>query len=537
MMLMSPLIPPGAVGYFRFQITTTTPQAFSIQVWASGSLLNAFPAGGLGPLQSGASPTPEQDCINQAFTQLLKFALNKLVDKIAPTKCVGESLKAVQTVINEVAADAALAGAGNFSNGALLVSMSKMLTAGLKAGLRCAEAALVITVPEAALAVLLYDTISNAIDLAKLIDKCKDMFGPQNPRSQRINPVNSSDPNDKFGSLGAGEGHYLSPSEPLRYTIQFENKPEATAPAQEVVITDQLDKEKMDLSTFTLGPISFGDKVAVPDPYSPSYTADVDLRPGTNLLVRITAGVDMNTGVATWKFQSIDPATNLPTEDPLAGFLPPNKTSPEGEGAVLFTVQPMASLPTDTQIKNKASIVFDANAPIVTPEWLNTIDASLPVSKVDPVNDLSVSRFKVAWAGTDEGSGVGGYSVYVAEGEGAFAPWRVRTPDTSDLFEGLPGKSYKFYSVSEDQAGNREADKAAADVTVLVPEGAALIGDVNLDKQVDVGDAVEALRYVVGLANLTEVQLKAGDVNADAAVDVADAVDILRKVVGLETSF
>jgi hypothetical protein len=363
------------------------------------------------------------------------------------------------------------------------------------------------------------------------------MFNPKNPKGKSVKPVVSHDPNEKFGPVGVGDARYLSPAEPLQYNIQFENQSTATAPAQDVTVTDPLDKEHLDLSTFALGPITFGSRVLLPDPYTSSYTADVDLRPDKPLIVRITAGVDVSTGVATWTFRSLDPDTQQPPTDPQAGFLPPDQTPPEGEGSVLFTVSPKTGLPTGTPIKNKASIVFDVNAAIDTPEWLNTLDASLPASKVDPVGDTSLNRFKVSWGGTDEGSGVGAYSVFVSEGAGAFTPWQSHTADTSGLFSGTPGQSYRFYSVAEDRTGNREPDKAAADVTVALSADAALIGDVTLDKQVDVGDAVEVLRYVVGLGDLSALQLKAADVNADSAVDVVDAVDILRKIVGLDTSF
>jgi hypothetical protein len=46
----------------------------------------------------------------------------------------------------------------------------------------------------------------------------------------------------KFSSL---TGTRTSPKEPLRYAIHFENVETATAPAQEVVIVDQLDPATM----------------------------------------------------------------------------------------------------------------------------------------------------------------------------------------------------------------------------------------------------------------------------------------------------
>ena len=52
---------------------------------------------------------------------------------------------------------------------------------------------------------------------------------------------------------------------PLPYTVNFENIATASGDAFEVTVTDQLDVTKYDLDTFSLGPISFGDRfVPVP---------------------------------------------------------------------------------------------------------------------------------------------------------------------------------------------------------------------------------------------------------------------------------
>ena len=71
------------------------------------------------------------------------------------------------------------------------------------------------------------------------------------------------------------------------------------------------------------------------------------------------------------------------TSDPLAGFLPPNVNPPEEDGSVVFTVMPKEGLPTGTSILNKATIVFDVNDPIETPEWFNLLDNTKPQSAVN----------------------------------------------------------------------------------------------------------------------------------------------------------
>jgi hypothetical protein len=290
--------------------------------------------------------------------------------------------------------------------------------------------------------------------------------------SKKIVPLKivfSSDPNDKVGAQGAGAQHFIAGFEPMRYSIFFENKPEATAPAQDVVITDQLDVSKFDLSTFSLGPVSFGkDRIVTPPPGLSEWTTDVDLRPANKLVVRISAKLDKATGLVTWKFISLDPATMQPTQDALAGFLPPNKTAPEGEGSVLFTVAPKASLQTGDEIRNKARIVFDANAPIDTPHWLNTIDLSKPASQVTQAAFDGCKKLTVNWSGTDTGSGIAGYDVYVSENGGPLSIWQQNATAASGIFTGQQGKTYTFFSVARDIAGNIEDLPSIADATATV---------------------------------------------------------------------
>ena len=58
-----------------------------------------------------------------------------------------------------------------------------------------------------------------------------------------------------------------------------------------------------------------------------------------------------------------------------------------------------------------------------------------------------------------------------------------------------------------------------------------LRGDVNGDMRVDTADALEILRYAVGLTD--EIDYDAADMNRDGKVDTADALAVLRMAVGL----
>jgi hypothetical protein len=184
------------------------------------------------------------------------------------------------------------------------------------------------------------------------------------------------DPNEKIGTPGMGTLGSVKAGKQLSYTVYFENVASASAPAQEVIITDQLDQD-LDWSTLNLTDISFGSHT-IPiqtggNAFSTSATIP-DYRTGNqrNWLVTITGELS-SSGKITWKFRTLDPETNDLPEDALAGFLPANNSSGRGEGHISFTVQPKSNLTVGTQITNSASIVFDQNAAMSTNTTLNTI--------------------------------------------------------------------------------------------------------------------------------------------------------------------
>ncbi len=287
------------------------------------------------------------------------------------------------------------------------------------------------------------------------------------------------DPNEKAGPSGPKAQRWIKGESPLPYTITFENLETATAAAQEVVVTDQLDGTKLDLSTFELGPITFGTRVVPVPPGLTSFTGDVDLRPGIDLIARVSADFNASTGLATWHFFSLDPATGLQTGDPALGFLPPNVGSPGGEGHISFIVQARTGLASGTEIHNQASIVFDANPAIVTADWFNTIDVTAPASQVAPIA-TACSEFGVSWSGADAHSGVASYDILVSENGGPFAPWLTATTATSAVFFGDVGKSYGFASVARDAAGNVEAP-GGADASTTVSETTPLVDALEPD--------------------------------------------------------
>lgn len=308
---------------------------------------------------------------------------------------------------------------------------------------------------------------------------CYNGWGPgcQHPEARRKQEGgSSSDPNEKVGPGGAGEGHVVQANRTLSYQVFFENKAEATAAAQEVTITDVLDLTAVDIETLEFGPITFGGTTVVPLDGSGLLDETVDLRPAMNLLVHITTQVNRTTGKVEWTLRSVDALTGEFPEDPEAGFLPPNVTSPEGEGSVSYWIEPRSDVHAGQVVRNSASIVFDLNAPIITNEWVNTLDSTAPTSAVAVLPETTAARsFTVTWDGSDEGSAVAHYDVFVSDNGAGFSPWLVGTSLVSAEFQGKVDHHYRFFTQAVDLAGNVEAlpEAADAETTVVEPESSS----------------------------------------------------------------
>jgi hypothetical protein len=292
---------------------------------------------------------------------------------------------------------------------------------------------------------------------------------PPNPTPTPPHPVNpgqSVDPNDKL-TVGAGTAAYVRPGDRITYTVLFENQPTASLPAQMVTIADSLDAN-LDWSTFELGAIGFNSTtVAVPAGVQ-SFTGTAAVATDPNP-VGITASLNPTNGVITWVLQSVDPVTGGLVADPLAGFLPPDNAQHAGEGYVTYTVRSRGGLPTGTGIRNQANIVFDVNAPILTPVVTNTIDATPPVSALTPLPATSSqTNLVVSWLGGDTGSGVAAYEVFVSVNGGAWTPWQAGTTNTSAIYPAAYGNTYAFYCVALDATGNVEAAPVIPGTTTAV---------------------------------------------------------------------
>lgn len=322
----------------------------------------------------------------------------------------------------------------------------------------------------------------------------------RNKKDGSTEQVASGDPNEIIGPAD-----YVRTDQTLPYTILFENMPTASAPALEVIITQTLDSD-LDLSTFELGDIAFGAIIVdVPAGLS-SFKTRVHMDAADNiggapLDVDIEAMLDFTTRVVTWQFSTIDPVTGDVPSNPLAGFLPPNVNSPEGDGSVSYTVRPNAGLQTGVVIDSEARIVFDTNEPIDTPHITNTIDSGVPTSSVNALTATQdFPTFQVSWSGTDDangptGSGIAFYDVYVSDNGGDFVLFLEGTIQTSAVFTGQVNHTYSFYSIATDNVGFQQDPVNAGQTSTQV-----------LDVLFDFGDAPDPFfstpgKYPTLLAN------------------------------------
>ncbi len=283
------------------------------------------------------------------------------------------------------------------------------------------------------------------------------------------------DPNFIAGPGGFGAQAFVANGYSLPYVIGFENDATATAPAQSVTVTQQLDPN-LDWSTFQLGDFSFGGTFYEVPAGLTSYSTEIDAISTVGVYVDIAADFDELTGLLTWNFTSIDPTTlDQPVGNFEEGFLPPDVTVPEGDGSVSYTVEPKASDTTGTTINAQATVYFNPGlvngSSLETSSFFNTIDSGSPTSSVSVLPSFSPANFNVSWAGQDDagGSGIASYNVYVSDDDGPFTIWQSATTQTSATFTGQNGHTYGFYSVATDNAGNDQRTPGVRRLPMLIP--------------------------------------------------------------------
>ena len=284
----------------------------------------------------------------------------------------------------------------------------------------------------------------------------------------KVRGATSIDPNEMIGPDGPDDNaHYIQPIHQMPYTITFENKASATAPANEVFVTDTLDLSKYDAETFGFSGFGWADNsYSVGGSYTKEFTRDVEYKVnGHDILVRVSAQFDPATGIAHWAFVSLE-KNGDELKDIMNGFLLPNKDSGVGEGFVSFVIEHKKNPANGSTVSNKATIIFDANEPITTNTYVNTFDTDYPTSKITKLTEEDGFVY-VTIEGSDKTSGIDYYDLYyyVNDSDSAIAiPGVNATQRVPVPVE--PGKKYGFCVLATDRVGWHEPKDLKPEKTI-----------------------------------------------------------------------
>lgn len=153
-------------------------------------------------------------------------------------------------------------------------------------------------------------------------------------------------------------------------------------------------------------------------------------------------------------------------------------------------------------------------------------DSTKPVSHVSPLPATAPAlNFTVQWSGTDTGSGIRDYTIFVSVNGGPFTAWLTQTKSTEAVFTGDFGHTYGFFSTAWDFAGNQEDFKSAAEAATQVPVRAA--ADVNGDAKVDCAD-VAIVKASFGKRTGQPGFDSRADLNSDGIVDIRDLATVTK---------
>jgi hypothetical protein len=270
----------------------------------------------------------------------------------------------------------------------------------------------------------------------------------------------SRDPNDKYGPGDNEEDTWVQPDRSFPYIITYENEPAASLAAQTVRVVDPIDTTVFDLASLRFGPVSVSGRHFIePEPDNHNGVYVVDIRPEINAYLKLETRVDATSGIVTWTFSTLDPLTLSPTTDDLLGFLPPNDSTGIGTGVIHFTIDLRADAPDGSTVCNQAEIFFDGQDPIITSNWCNNVDGTVPESAVDALPATTpATEFTITWSGTDAVGEIAYYELFVSIDGEDFELMNIAGADASSMtVTGTVGTNFRFYSVATDKAGNREA--------------------------------------------------------------------------------
>ncbi|MBL8395672.1 MAG: hypothetical protein JNK99_13155, partial [Candidatus Accumulibacter sp.] len=260
---------------------------------------------------------------------------------------------------------------------------------------------------------------------------------------------------------------YVPRGTALPYSLVFTNPGEN--PAGELRIVSQLDPV-LDPRSFRLGDLRIGNiDVHLPGERA-SFQGDFDFTASQGFILRVSAGVDTASRMATWLLQAIDPDSGEVLRDRSRGLLATAADASRSaagsapQGFVSYTVRASDEAPSGSEIGAASRLFIDATPPIDGSAASVRLDAGAPQTTLT-VNTLGQTgpdlapTFELQWSARDDLAGIASVTLHVAENGGDLHIWqrRLGPQTTRALFTGEAGKRYEFLAVATDRAGNTEA--------------------------------------------------------------------------------
>ena len=271
------------------------------------------------------------------------------------------------------------------------------------------------------------------------------------------------------GPFTAEDGGFVPGGQPLPFTVNFQNDPQSSTMPGQIRITTQLDPS-LDPSSFRLGDIQIGDiDISIPSNLA-YFQGDFDFTRTKGFILSVSAGIDTQTGIATWLLEAIDPLTGEVITNPDLGLLPANDAEGDGAGYVSYTVQPYADATSGATISATATVLFNNAAPQNTSPLAYTLDNIAPTTQTTVMQLGASPDYQIQWQTTDNagGSGVAYVTIYVAEDGGSYQIWQNQVTQSSGtmIYQGAAGHTYTFLVLGTDVAGNQEQPPAGSNLTL-----------------------------------------------------------------------
>jgi len=258
-------------------------------------------------------------------------------------------------------------------------------------------------------------------------------------------------PIEKEGPLGSGPEQVVPGQSAINYTIHFELRSDAAAPAQTVLIVDDLDPA-LDWATVCAMEVAVGGSVeGIVSAFGCAQPPIIELRLPSG--VDLTVGLHEQVGRLTWFLEG-------PSQgDPGDGFLPPG-----GGGWVAFSVRPHLDLAEGTEIQNEAQVFFDGNPPVLTNTWTNRVSFLLPGRPQNPFppdrpTDLVAVDSVLCW---DPSIRADDYKVYLWK-RGLARPIQPSATTQATCWTPSPplepGVDYRWQVVARNPVGTAEGDE------------------------------------------------------------------------------